>query len=171
MILLLFLGILFSFEFSHNVAHANEVNKNSFEYVELTDGENVYTLTEGDHVQIPIKDYNESESSEEAADGAVSPFVSFPGNKGVVDLWIQNWNIHYNVKMYIPADKFSGFINVTDISSGLSMGMSSVSGFSGFRIGPRLIGHMYSASLSGTAYRFGVPVAKTVTNKIFWTYK
>ena len=70
--------------------------------------------------------------------------------------------------MYVAATGFTGLMDVTDISSGLSGGRNPVSGFSGSVPTSNISGHRYSASLTGMTTLLGIPVAHTVPNYITW---
>jgi len=72
--------------------------------------------------------------------------------------------------MSIPATSFVGFFGVTDLTSGLSGGLTPEGAFTGSAPTSRLYGHRYSGNLSGEAFFMGAPVASTMPNNTLYTY-
>ncbi|MHB1629549.1 MAG: hypothetical protein ACYCVB_14475 [Bacilli bacterium] len=129
---------------------------------EVTIGSQTVTLKAGQKAEEPLTTVNSSGGS------GIQSNVVFPGNKGTLSLWPQNGRVYYDVTLNVPATSFSGLMSVTDLTSGLSGGLTPVSGFSGNVPTSNLSGHTYGASLSGKAYLLGIPVASTVPNYIVW---
>jgi hypothetical protein len=73
--------------------------------------------------------------------------------------------------MSIPATGFTGTKLITNLTSGLSSGRTSVSGFSGSVSYKALYNNRYSAQLTGSATFLGKVVSYTVPNYITWVSK
>jgi len=69
-----------------------------------------------------------------------------------------------------PATSFKGHMGITNLTDGSRGSYNSVSGFSGSVSYYRKKGHRYRASMDGTAYLAGTPVAKVGSNGIFFIY-
>lgn len=69
------------------------------------------------------------------------------------------------------AYSFVGSFSITDLSSGLSGGWASATGFSGSAPTSRLWNHRYSGTLTGTASNFWGPCAWTGPNNTLYTYQ
>ncbi|WP_028591961.1 hypothetical protein [Paenibacillus massiliensis] len=118
-------------------------------------------LEVGQKVTIPLK------LVEQSSDG-ITPNKVYQGDGGTLTLEPTATGVDYSIVLYVPATSFVGFMNMTDLKSGLSLGSTPVTGFSGTVPYSPMKGHYYSASLTGTAYLAGIPVAKTVWNYMTW---
>ncbi len=105
-----------------------------------------------------------------AVPGHVSPNVTYPGDGGTLTVTASAGVFHYSIAMSIPATTFAGFFGVTDLTSGLSGGLTPESTFSGSAPTSKLHGHTYSGNLSGEAFFAGIPVATTAPNNTLYRY-
>lgn len=128
---------------------------------EITIDNTTIKLKEGEKAQVPLISINNSNADIHTAQ-------TFIGDAGKLDIWPSDGKVKYVITMYIPATSFSGYMQTTDLTSGLSGGLSPVSGFSGSVATSNLSGHQYSASLTGTAYFLSAPVANVMPNYITW---
>lgn len=133
-----------------------EPNEPTKVYEVIVDGKKI-ELEEGETTNIPLTSIN-NENLETYAD--------FPGDAGLLKLWVSGDRVKYNIKMYVPANSFKGYISIANLNTGFLGGNNSVSGFSGSVKYKRISGHRYRASLSGRAYLGTKPVAKPVNNGI-----
>lgn len=133
------------------------------------DGE-VITFEEGEKVIIPLELTEEGKEILADSTGGVQPYgaVSFPGDAGVLTVWGEGTRFYWSIAMAVPATSFTGFVSGTDLTTGFSSGTAAVSGFSGSCAVGHSSGHQYGATISGTAFLLTVPVAKTVSNWIYW---
>lgn len=136
---------------------------------EVTIGDKTITLEEGQKAQIPLIPIDNDKDKGKGKSGDVNADYTFVGDCGTLDLWASGGRVYYVIDMIWPATSFSGLMSVTDLTTGLSGGYTAVSGFSGSVATSNLSGHKYSASLSGQAFLFGVPVASVMPNYIYWT--
>lgn len=142
---------------------ANEYIDDSSEVVVSIDGEE-FVADKGESISIPL------EYSEEYKKLNSSLFATFPGNSGVLTVTPGSSSIQYKIVMNVPAARFSGSMNVTNITHGGYTSRNTISGFSGSVSYRGLSGCRYSAVVSGSAYNLaGVKVADTVPNITVWT--
>ncbi|MED3832522.1 hypothetical protein [Peribacillus frigoritolerans] len=101
----------------------------------------------------------------------IQPTLAFPGPGGILNLWAEGSKVRYKITMSIPATSFTGTMLITNLTSGLSSGRTSVSGFSGSVSYRALYNNRYSAQLTGSATFLGKVVSYTVPNYITWVSK
>lgn len=131
------------------------------------DGE-VITFEEGEKVSIPLQLTDKGKELLAEANGSIQSYQSVAGDAGVLTVWGTGTRFCWYISMTIPATSFSGTISGSDLTSGFSIGYAPVSGFSGSCVVGHSTGHMYGASITGTAYLLTEPVAKTASNWIRW---
>lgn len=134
-------------------------------YMVNVDGQTI-SLTEGEVVSIPLELTDEGKQLLNNSDA--QPYSSFAGNAGVLTIWGVGTRFYWSVSMSIPATSFAGTVTATDLTSGLSCGMTPVFGFHNSCVIGHSSGHIYYASISGVAYELTTPVAKTVSNWTYW---
>lgn len=141
---------------------AEKVDTNKGIY-QVTIGDQTINLKEGERASIPLAPIEDSNSN-----SGIQPSTVFTGDMGTLELWVSGGRVYYKIRLKVVATSFTGIMKVTDISSGLSGGLTPVSGFSGSVPTSNLSGHTYSASLTGIAYFGTKPVATCVPNNIYW---
>lgn len=128
---------------------------------EVKIGDTTLTLKEGEKAKVPLNTISDTDSG-------IQPNVIFVGDAGTLDIWPGGGKVHYTITMTIPATSFSGRMSIMDLTYGLSGGNAPVTGFSGAVNHSNYYLHRYSASLDGTAYYLGNPVATVAPNYITW---
>lgn len=165
-ILTLVMSLVMVFSLSVSAFAASPDTDTPKSYTINIDGQ-VITFDEGETVSVPLTLTEEGKQLLAEAD-MPRPYVAFPGDAGVLNVWGEGTRFHWSIVMSIPATSFSGEVSGVDLNSGFSSGTAAVSGFSGSCAVGHIIGHQYGASISGTAFNGLVPVAKTVSNWIYW---
>lgn len=143
----------------------------------VTIGSTTVVLKQGQKVEIPLVPVTSTSTNSGTSSpntGSISnsvsqPNVVFPGNGGTLSLWPQNGRVYWDITVDFPATSFAGVLSVTDLTSGLSGGVTPVNSFAGNIPYSNLSGHQYGASLNGQSYFLGAPVESTVPNYIIWT--
>ncbi|ENY8941433.1 hypothetical protein ACHDL8_001041 [Clostridioides difficile] len=131
------------------------------EYVVNVAGKEI-KLKEGEEIVIPLVDPNIDPNK-------ISTREIFEGNTGKLSLTAGSKTVNYKITMFIPAARFSGAVNVTNVSHGGSSSSNRVTGFSGSVPYRALSGCRYSAIVTGAAYDLGGKVvARVVPNLITW---
>ncbi|MFE0503217.1 hypothetical protein ACWF7H_04160 [Peribacillus butanolivorans] len=100
-------------------------------------------LAEGEVATIPLVLVPANSSN-----NLIQPTIAFPGPGGVLNLWAEGSKVRYKITMSIPATGFTGTMLITNLTSGLSSGRTSVSGFSGAVSYKALYNNRYSAQLT-----------------------
>jgi len=133
-------------------------------YVLNIDGHHT-TLQEGQSVTYEMELINPS-----IPPGQFSTQAVYDDNGGTITVTAKGGVYHYDIAMKVPVTNFSGTFYTTDITSGLSGGGVSLNKFAGDVTTSKLRGHLYSGSLTGTAYLLGVPIAKAILNNTYYRY-
>jgi hypothetical protein len=156
----------FAMIFSLNAtAFAAELPKtDTKQQYEITVGDEVITLEEGEVVEIPMTLIENDESGIQPS----SSSQTIVGNAGTLKVWGSGHYLNWSIVMTVPVTHFVGTVSSTDITSGLSAGTTAVTGFSGKCYCARISGHTYVAHLDGIAYLGTVAVAKTGFNTVSW---
>lgn len=121
-----------------------------------------FELKEGEVVDIPLVLNPVNKGN------LIQPLVDFTGDAGVLSLSAVGNKVEYKISMSRPATSFTGTMSITNLTSGLSDGRTSVTTFSGSVPYSARYNNRYSATLTGTAFFFGDPVANVVPNYITW---
>lgn len=146
---------------SMGISFADEKNDNKSIY-EVEVGNSLVEVKEGEKIELPLVEINNSNSE-------ISTYENFPGNAGVLALWANKGKVYYRITMTRPATSFRGQMGIANLTDGSRGSYTSVSGFSGSVSYYRKKGHRYRASMDGTAYLYGSPVARVVSNGIVFT--
>lgn len=124
----------------------------------ITIGNTTKEIKEGEHLQVPMQKINNGFHVDEV----------FTGDAGTLTIYASGGRVYWDIALVVPATSFVGTINTMDLTSGFSGGYTSVYTFSGSIATSNYSGHLYSASINGTAYFLTDPVAKTMPNYIVW---
>lgn len=128
---------------------------------EITVGETTRLVAEGEKVSFSMESLNSITTlgSEQIIEG----------DAGTLTVWGSGRYFYWEIDMNISATKFNGYVSGTNLTTGVSVAGSDVTGFSGSYAIASVSGNRYSASLSGTAYLGPIAVAKTGYNSVTWT--
>lgn len=129
---------------------------------EITVGNSAVSFNEGEKIVFGM------EAVESATPLTRAGSQTVTGNVGTLTVWGSGSYFYWDIKLTVPASSFVGFVDATDITSGFSCGLTSISGFGGKCMCVSIRGHIYRATLFGTAYLGFIKVAKAGWNSVSW---